>query len=962
MPRLLSVVCLLFAATAAYGQKTLVALSVREPAGVARLNEPLTTGVPFARGVLPAGRRLGLVHSSGALVPVQTRELARWPDGSVKWALLDFQVGRLPAGGKTTYRLVADPPKTDPRRGIAVSETKGGITVDTGAMQVTLSRTGFDLVRSVKVDRNEVFALKPRPALEITDLAGTVRDSVKDLAKGFEVKVMERGPLRTVVRAVGEMQATEKERLGFTCWYFFCAGRKDVRVFFTMRNLSGKTITHTDQRSTQDANFQKWLSELPGNVTVKAVDLVVPTAKRGGASAVIGGWTKPHQLSDGTLYQDSSASWPWQAGDKAIFDPRLKANAKWMAKNAPADKKDVAYWEFNDGHYTSLREKAKFIGCTFRGYKVYDPAGKEVAHGERAPGWVQVGKTVLGVRWFWQLCPKSIAVGHDGTVRLGLWPKEWAERSRNHTFAGHIHKTHEILLAFDQPWDASTAEASFKRFSHRLLALAPKEYYGATLAFNGPLMPEYRKGKPYVKWEDWALTAVQCGLNKNVNPSKDSSMEIEREKYDHYGIWHFGDSAKRAWRGFGQYLELDVPYCLAAHFARTGNRAFFDELEIHTRQLMDVPAHGGGYGHQKGESSHYYTSGALLYYYLTGLQHIRQSIKVSHDAFARPAPWHLRSFAITMWSNLDMYRAFGDDETTLDQPWNYPAGPWKRSDYLNNIRKDLEWLDVRQNKITGGCRGKMFMIGLSMDALAQYCCEFPDDADWRDRMVAYAAEAMHAFTPKQHTLTSPNGYGHAYRFTGQNKFLDFGVRVMDGHMPLDQPTWPHFRVGTASSKGWSEFGHRLTHKLWWARWWRDTHGTPAPPAAITDLKATKKGNTLELTWTAPDFGKGSKPHYVIKVAGLPLSDEVRTPEEGKAAANWWMTPRVKDELPAPAAAGTKQSGTMRLPKSAGTVWVPRRRGFRVQPSAAYYVAIRCVKQVGPITSVGDISNVVKVDK
>ena len=32
------------------------------------------------------------------------------------------------------------------------------------------------------------------------------------------------------------------------------------------------------------------------------------------------------------------------------------------------------------------------------------------------------------------------------------------------------------------------------------------------------------------------------------------------------------------------------------------------------------------------------------------------------------------------------------------------------------------------------------------------------------------------------------------------------------------------------------------------------------------------------------------------------------------------------------------------------------------PAAAYYVAVRGVKQAGPITSVGDISNVVKVDK
>ena len=30
------------------------------------------------------------------------------------------------------------------------------------------------------------------------------------------------------------------------------------------------------------------------------------------------------------------------------------------------------------------------------------------------------------------------------------------------------------------------------------------------------------------------------------------------------------------------------------------------------RMLLDIPAHGGGYGHQKGEPSHYYAFGPLL--------------------------------------------------------------------------------------------------------------------------------------------------------------------------------------------------------------------------------------------------------------------------------------------------------------------------------------------------------------
>jgi len=309
-----------------------IPLTVREPAGLARSDEPVTTGVPFAPGRLQPGDSLSL-RAGGAAVPLQTRTLALWPDGSVKWVLLDFQASLAPKG---VLDLELDKGKAARLpRGIRVKESSRTLTVDTGPLQVTLNRRGFDLFSSVRIDGKEALA-KPAAALEITALDGKKRDSMKDLAKDFELKVMEEGPVRTVVRAIGEIQATKEHRLGFTCWYHFYAGRKFVRAFFTMRNLAGQTITHTDQKNTPDASFQKWLSGKPGNVTVSAVDLIVPTKRAG--SFVIGG-DRPHAGEPGTapakLYQDSSASWPWQAGDGKVFDLRLRANIEWMKQNAP---------------------------------------------------------------------------------------------------------------------------------------------------------------------------------------------------------------------------------------------------------------------------------------------------------------------------------------------------------------------------------------------------------------------------------------------------------------------------------------------------------------------------------------------------------------------------------------------------------------------------------------------------
>lgn len=274
-----------------------VTLTVTEPAGLNRGDaEPVTTGLPFAPGVVRAGTPLALFDAGGAEVPLQTRVLAHWPDGSVKWVLLDFQVPRpwLAANGKAEFRLVAAEPKAkaDPAHAVQVQEKDDSLVVGAGHVRVTLSRKAFPLFQSVTIDGGEALGAADTPALEITDCEGKTRNSIADLAPGYEVKVVEAGPIRTVVRATGEVQATGKDRLGFTCWYHFHGGEtaaRTVRVFLTMRNLNGKAFTQTDQQSVQDLAYQKTVAKAPGNVSVDAVDLVLRTKAAGGAKYALGG-------------------------------------------------------------------------------------------------------------------------------------------------------------------------------------------------------------------------------------------------------------------------------------------------------------------------------------------------------------------------------------------------------------------------------------------------------------------------------------------------------------------------------------------------------------------------------------------------------------------------------------------------------------------------------------------------
>jgi hypothetical protein len=72
--------------------KSLLKIEFAETAGRDRHAEPVTFGLPFPRDVLKAPQNVGLLDENGRLLPLQTQVTARWPDGSVRWLLMDAQV------------------------------------------------------------------------------------------------------------------------------------------------------------------------------------------------------------------------------------------------------------------------------------------------------------------------------------------------------------------------------------------------------------------------------------------------------------------------------------------------------------------------------------------------------------------------------------------------------------------------------------------------------------------------------------------------------------------------------------------------------------------------------------------------------------------------------------------------------------------------------------------------------
>ena len=113
----------------------------------------MTRGIPLARGVLKDAHQAALSDAAGQPVACVSRAVAFWPDGSIKWLLLDFQA-RLKAGTGGKFQLLVGDraqPVAVPRP-LEIAETPGRIVVDTGRLKLRLQNQGARLALTIGLD------------------------------------------------------------------------------------------------------------------------------------------------------------------------------------------------------------------------------------------------------------------------------------------------------------------------------------------------------------------------------------------------------------------------------------------------------------------------------------------------------------------------------------------------------------------------------------------------------------------------------------------------------------------------------------------------------------------------------------------------------------------------------------------------------------------------------------------
>ncbi|MFV2067368.1 MAG: sugar-binding protein, partial [Pirellulales bacterium] len=560
-----------------------IALTLRNSAAVVRRAWPVTSGVPFPQGELGSTKNLQLVDESNETVAAQFAPLAEWPDGSIKWVLVDFQ-SDIPAGGHRSYTLTYGSAVTAtlPATPLRVREDATRIRIDTGVARFVLNKEQFNLFDEVRVG-DRVVAGGGR--LVMVDGQGRSFFARKpDL-----VEIEEIGPLRVCVRVAGKYTADDGTTLfNYEVRIHAYAGSSRVRI---NHNYTCRLVERTDPSAGRMRPVN------PAPITIKSMWLELPL-RVGPVSS----------LRCGTAADDSMT--------------------------VPLTRNGVEIRQ-------EYESKASIASHRFT----------------RLPGWISVGEVTIGVRHFWQLYPKAMAIrpAHDGcVVRIDTLPaiSESGYPSEPNTPEDYVWgylkdgeyrlhrgegRSHDIFMNFGTGTTESSAEAA-AMIAEPLMAAAEPEWYCASGAI-GAVQPRSDRFAAYDRNFEQAL--------EGILKSRESEPFFEN-RFGRYGLRNFGDNFGSDGMNWDN-VEYDMGHCCLTQFMRTGDLL---PLQVGTEILlhnMDVDCvhmydgfeylchHTGDHSVKLAGTGHTWCEGLWEYYYLTGDRHAAQKAMGIGNKLAREA-------------------------------------------------------------------------------------------------------------------------------------------------------------------------------------------------------------------------------------------------------------------------------------------------------------------------------------
>lgn len=776
-------------------------------------------GVPFGKGQLQSAENLLLADENRNIVPYQSKILSRWPDGSIKWILLDTKTA-IAADKEKQFVLKygENIENAQYESKLSVKDAPDGIIVNTGPLQFSLSKKGFCLFDNLWLDKNN------DNKFDVNELISSKGDMVlvhkgeeyrSSLDRNYELTIEEQGPLKVCLKAKG--------------WFTSLSGKKFCQYIVRITAIEGLSyvkVQHTFVYTGYPENRLHYLyrdKKMPQNETIDAIYIETP-------------------VSFGT-----------DAGVTFAANNEIKQ-------------------ELFSGTIDFLQDR-------FNNYTVTKD-NQAIAFGTQMAGWVDVsskeGGLCIGVKNFWQQYPKGFSLdSKNQKIITKIWPKETGELDFKTTQAAKgpdsvargsafgVAKTHELFFYFHKgDTKESNAANLMSVLASDIIIMATPEWVAETKVLGK--IHEY--DKRYVPAEDFLNSLFDWGTR-------------QVKDYDWYGMVDFGDTLSwyrkeaydKSYEDWGWHPEGRWGWfnCEAVgthsgaliQFLRTGAHQYFNFGANLARHIMDIDTchyntvandvrlkgiipddysqvgsmhrhNGNHWGDRNEEASHTNVYGILLYYYITGdarakdvIDEIGQfflSEKITYYGHPDIAPQ--RTIANVLWGDALLYEVTGEDR------YIKAADKWAQLFYDGQMSNGA-WLE-NYNPVRKKWEGKpkpAFTTQYTLPALITY-----------HQLTGNKAIAECIIKATDYIVEN-EGYGayfdasaYCYWLTGDRKYLD---NIKGG---LDHAIQRQRRNDNPMENG------MIYQKAYYARVMEFLYALPFAFEPITYSKAKNNTNTVKL--------------------------------------------------------------------------------------------------------------------
>ncbi|SHN36209.1 hypothetical protein [Gracilibacillus kekensis] len=600
---------------------------------------PITWGVPWKKGDLKDSSDVVLENDKDQQLEIQSKNLAFWPDGSVKWSKYSANI---PYQSLKDLTLTIQNTPLELKKSTFITEESNGWQVRAGSLTCFIPKNGEDWIQHISIDQVKliekgtlILALEEQHQIN----GGNWTRQKVGYSKINDVSIEENGQLKSMIKLSGVHQVDGKEIVPFILRVYFYHEQRFVRYVHTF---------YIDEHLTDKLRIKgigtKFSSVLTGKTYNKHISVATET----------GWYNEASQLLLSRKYRRHQ-SYAAQINGKVVKENKENQEVINQAtKNAIWDHYQLL--QLNENQYQVL----KSTGRTSRYIRTII--------GDRARGGVFIsgenGGVLFSLKDFWQKHPSSINVKNLSKDKNDCLVWFWSNQANAMNLEHYTDQTHveSAYEGFDElrataTGIANTSEGAISLFTeqptnkeldfylhmhqnYHLLHCDP-EYYEETKACGSFSAP---------KWEHPVEVKLEKALDNAITFYLN---EIEQRNW--YGFWDYGDimhsydTVRHQWLydvgGYAwQNTELVPNLWLWFSFMRKPSEQLFTVAEAMTRHTSEVDQyHLGKYqGFGSRHNVNHWGCGCKearismaslhkYYYYLTGDERVEETIHEVKD-------------------------------------------------------------------------------------------------------------------------------------------------------------------------------------------------------------------------------------------------------------------------------------------------------------------------------------------